>query len=301
MELAMSSDQLRSGIERVKGVIDPKASQPILTNVLISAKDGEAIITGFDGSQLCISSHPAEVSKPGSVVVPARMLFEVVRALPEARVSLSETDRHYVSVESGKAKWKLAAQDFEQYPVIDQSKAGVVVMSKVDGTLLLGMIDRVQFAICTEDNRPHLRGAFLESLAKGRSRLTATDGKQLATTEAKIGPGFKLPAGITLATKGLVELKRLIAEAPDAEMELGFSERFWRWTKPGLSLVSGYQEEKYPDWEQVVPKNERSVRIVKADLVEVLKRVSLVTASRGYEVELSLDKGSLRLKAISAE
>lgn len=300
MKLSMSSDELTRGLGRVAGIVDPKSSLPILGNILLRAEKGVITVTGSDIFQRVVSESPADVDESGTVAIPAKMFVEVVRSLSEARVSLSDSDRHYISLVSGSAKFKLTALSGDEYPPSPIEEK--LKMVPFDGAILLRAIQATEFACSSDDNRPMLKGAFLEGAGKGLVRLTATNGAQLATIEAKLGKGFALEKGIILARRGISGLKKLLEEAPEADMQIGFAEKYWRWTRGGISMISGYQEGTYPDFRNAIPKiHTGEALLVRETLINLLKRVSILTAHRGSEVRIVIDGGILRIDAQSAE
>lgn len=300
MELKIAADELSKALFRAQGIVDRKSTMPILANVLLSAsKEGRLRVTAFDLDIGVVSEHPAEVIKEGEITIQARTLFDIVKNLPEATVTLRKQENHYVELKSGSASFRIVGMAADQFPPLPKEEKAN--LAKIDGKALLALIEKTSFAISTDETRYVLNGVFLESVAGG-ARMVATDGHRLALAEAELGENFKLKKGVIVPRKGLFELKRLLEEAPDAEVHLGFAESSGLFRKPGLSMVMRLIDGQFPEYQQVIPKAaERALHLRKATLLETLKRVSLLSAEKGNAVKLQLADGLLKISSQNPE
>jgi DNA polymerase-3 subunit beta len=300
MELKIAADELSKALFRAQGIVDRKTTMPILANVLLSAsKDGRLKVTAFDLDIGVVSEHPAEVVKEGETTLQARTLFDIVKNLPEAQVTLRKQENHSVELKSGQASFRIVGMGADQFPPLPKEEKAS--LAKVDGRALLALIEKTSFAISTDETRYVLNGVFLESTADG-ARMVATDGHRLALAEQPVGADFKLKRGVIIPRKGLFELKRLLEEAPDAEVHLGFAESSGIFRKPGLSMVMRLIDGQFPEYQQVIPKQaERTLILPRARLLETLKRVSLLSAEKAHAVKLSLSEGTLRISSQNPE
>ncbi|MBS2029911.1 MAG: DNA polymerase III subunit beta [Deltaproteobacteria bacterium] len=300
MELKIAVDELSKALFRAQGIVDRKTTMPILANVLLSAsKEGRLKVTAFDLDIGVVSEHPAEVIKEGEITLQARTLFDIVKNLPEASVTLRKQENHYVELQSGQATFRIVGMSADQYPPLPKEEKAA--LAKVDGKALLALIEKTSFAISTDETRYVLNGVYLEA-SDGTARMVATDGHRLALAEAKLGPDFKLKRGVIVPRKGLFELKRLLEEAPDAEVHLGFAEASGIFRKPGLSMVMRLIDGQFPEYQQVIPKvAERALHLQKVKLLETLKRVSLLSAEKAHAVKLQLVDGALKITSQNPE
>jgi DNA polymerase-3 subunit beta len=299
MELKIGAQELAKALGRSQGIVEKKSTMPILSHVLIEArKAGQLVVSATDLDLAVSSEHACEVLKEGSLAVSARHLYDIVRALPEAGVTLRKAQNNYLEVNSGPAEFKivgLPAEDFPALPRFDK-----VPFADVEPAALLEMIERTFFAVSTDETRYNLNGVFFEP-SQGSLRLVATDGHRLSLAERPFEASFGLKRGVILPKKGLTELKKLLAEAVESgeekpEAKLGFLENNAIFRRPGVVLSMRLIEGLFPDYKQVIPKaGEKVVKLGRGRLSETLRRVSLLSSDKAHAVKLDLGKGVLRV------
>jgi len=182
----------------------------------------------------------------------------------------------------------------EEYPKLPREDNAPLV--KVNGAILLEMIRKTAFAISNDETRYILNGVFFEPREGGKVRMVATDGHRLALVEREMGGDFKLKGGVIIPRKGLLELRRLLDEAPEAECQLGFAESSALFKKSGLTMVMRLIDGQFPEYQRVIPKEgERKLLVPKVRLMEGLKRIALLSADKSNAVKLSLSENLLRI------
>ena len=296
MEFRIAADELKKALYRAQGIVERKTTMPILANVLVTAQKGGITVTAFDLDIGIVSEHPAEVSKPGAVTLSAKYVFDIVQNLPDAQVTLKKLANNYVDISSGSAHFKIVGMAPEEYPKLPREENAPLV--KVAGATLLEMIKKTSFAISSDETRYILNGVFFEPQAGGKVRMVATDGHRLSLIERELAGDFKLKSGVIIPRKGLMELKRLLDEAPDAECHLGFAENSALFKKPGLTMVMRLIDGQFPEYQRVIPKEgEKKVLISKVRFLEGLKRIALLSADKSYAVRIGLSENTLKITA----
>jgi DNA polymerase III subunit beta len=296
MEFRIAADELKRALYRAQGIVERKTTMPILSNVLITATKTGVQVTAFDLDVGVVSEHPAEVTKQGSITVAARTLFDIVQNLPEAHVTVRKLPNHYAEIISGTAHFKIVGMSPEEYPKLPREDDAPSVA--VPGAVLLEMIRKTAFAISTDETRYILNGVFFEPRADGKLRMVATDGHRLAMVERELPGDFKLKGGVTIPRKGLLELKRLLEEAPDAECHLGFAMNSALFRKTGLTMVMRLIDGQFPEYQRVIPKEgDRKVQLNRIRFLEALRRTALLSVDKSNAVKLSLTENQLRLSS----
>jgi DNA polymerase-3 subunit beta len=294
MEFRIAVDELKKALYRAQGIVERKTTMPILANVLLNATKSGVEITAFDLDIGVVSEHPAEVTKPGSITLSAKYLFDIVQSLPQAQVTLKKLPNNYVEITSGSAHFKIVGMSPEEYPKLP--KAENVALMKVDGKTLLEMIKKTAFAISSDETRYILNGVFFEPRESGKVRMVATDGHRLSLIEREVAGDFQLKSGVIVPRKGLFELKRLLDEAPEADCQLGFADNSALFKKPGLTMVMRLIDGSFPEYQRVIPKEgERQVLVNKVRFLDSLKRIALLSADKSYAVKVALEKDQLRI------
>jgi DNA polymerase-3 subunit beta len=297
MELKIGAAELARALGRSQGIVEKKSTMPILSHVLLEAKKGGMLHVSATDLDLSVSSeHPCEVIKEGAVAVSAKHLYEIVRALPEAEVSLKRAGNNYLEVKSGPSEFRIVGLPAEDFPALPKFEK--VAFVDVDPAALLGQIELTSFAASTDETRYNLNGVFFEPQGPVL-RMVATDGHRLALSEKPLAGDYALKKGVILPRKGLHELKKLLAEAAEAtgekvETKLGFAENSAVYRRPGVILAMRLIEGMFPDYKQVIPKQgEKIVKLGRERLLQTLRRISLLSSDKSHAVKLDLAAGTL--------
>ncbi len=295
MELRIATEELLKALHRAQGIAERKTTIPILANVLLNAKKTGISLTAFDLDIGVVSEHPAEVTKEGAITLSAKHLYDIARVLPEAHVTMKRVGNNAVEISSGTAQFKLIGMAAEEYPSLPKEEKASLV--KADGRALLEMIQKTQFAISTDETRYILNGVYFETREKG-TRMVATDGHRLSLIERGMEGDFKLKKGVIIPRKGLMELKRLLEENPEAECFLGFAETSAVFKKAGLSMIMRLIDGQFPDYEQVIPRaGENGLKLPRKSLLDTLKRISLLSEEKSHAVRMGLQDGVLKVSS----
>jgi DNA polymerase-3 subunit beta len=299
MELKIAVQEIAKALGRSQGIVEKKSTMPILSHVLLEAKKGDVLHVSATDLDVAVSGeHRCEVLKEGAVAVSAKHLYEIVKSLPENTLILKKVQNNYLEIRSGTAEFKivgLPAEDFPALPRFDK-----VPFVQTPAKTMLEMIEKTAFAVSNDETRYNLNGVFFEP-ASGVVRMVATDGHRLALIERKLEGDFKLKKGVILPRKGLLELKRLLAEIVEsgedkADGKLGFVENSAIFMRPGVVLVMRLIDGAFPDYRQVIPKEgEKQAKMGRTRLLETLRRVSLLSSDKAHAVKMDLSAGTMKV------
>ncbi len=299
MELKIGSQDLARALGRSQGIVERKSTMPILSHVLLEARKGNELQISATDLDLSVSStHTCEVAREGAVAVPAKHLYEIVRALPEQTVTLKRASNNYLEVKSGPSEFRIVGLPAEDFPALPRFEKLNFV--DVDPKSLLDQIERTFFAASNDETRYNLNGVFFEPQG-AVLRLVATDGHRLTVSERPLAGDFALKKGVILPKKGLQELRKLLTEAAESGQEkpssqLGFAENSAVFKRPGVILVMRLIEGLFPDYQQVIPKpGEKIIKVGRQRFLETLRRVSLLSSDKSHAVKLELSAGTLRV------
>lgn len=297
MEFVIKKSNLVRELQTITGVVEKRATLPILANLLLEAT-AEGLEVGASDLEVTVRGvAEATVVKQGSVTLPAGKLLEIARSLPEAEVQFKLLDRNQVAISCERTRYKISGQprdEFPNFPEIDE-KDGI----ELPGKLLNEMIERVAFAITTEDPRYSLNGALF-LLEKGKLTLVATDGHRLAfaSRELDVKPGKKQQ--VIVPRKALNEVSKLTdGMGDDDKVIFGQSDKQAFFIVGRHKLTSNLLEGKFPRYENVMPESS-AIQIVldREDLANAVRRVSLLANDRyGRAVRLHLSEGKLDLSS----
>jgi DNA polymerase III subunit beta len=302
MELRIPVAELARAVSLMQGIVQRKNTMPILSHVLFEVTAGNdgagrLVLSATDLDVGMRTERACEAVQQGSVTIPARALADMVRVLPGPDVSLKRLPNQHVEVKSGRTKARLLALSADEFPQLPAYQDAAFVT--LDATLLGDMVDKTLYAASTDETRYNLNGVYFEPNEQdGTIVMVATDGHRLVRIERTFtGAKFGLKGPVILPRKGLGELKRLL-EGGDgttpATVELGFKDNHVVARRGGTVLGMRLVDGQFPDYKQVIPKlADKVVRVSRQDLLDGLRRVSVLAADKTQPVKLSLGKDSL--------
>lgn len=298
MEVTLKRDDLVRGLHLVQGVVERRTPQPILANVLIEPAEGGVALTATDMEVGLRVTVPAQMKKKAAVTVNARKVYEIARELAAEDVTLKVGTAGWVDVVAGRSRFKVVSLDPKDYPQLPfGSNAGTGTPIRIAAGTLREMIDKTLFAVSQDETRFNLSGVYVESAEGGVLRMVATDGHRLAMIDRSVADA-KLPRGVIMPRKGLVEVRKLLDETGEAELTLVVAEKDVRVHTPHLSFFMRLVEGEFPDYRQVVPSSTRArAQVNRDDLLAAVRRISLLASERSHGVKLHFEKGSLELSA----
>jgi len=302
MELVVGKNQLLRELQLFQGIVERKNTIPILANVLIEAKGNEVRMLATDLEVALRSRCDAMVAKGGSLTLPAKKLYEIIKALPETDVRIQE-DKNGVKVAADKFDSRMQTLPREDFPSLPEATG--TARATLPRQALREMVAKTQFAITGEDTRYFLNGALFVLRADSMS-LVATDGHRLALVTVKregkdqaVTPGEEVK--VILPKKTLLELGKLLSESEDdIHYERGENHLFF--DVGGRVLISRMIDGQFPAYERVIPKgNDKDIEFERERLTNAVKRVALLSNERSRAVKFEIDKGKVEVTSSSSE
>lgn len=298
MQIQLQREALLKPIGIVAGVVERRQALPILSYILLKADSGKISFTGTDLEVEVIAAVEGDVEKSGEVTVPARKLFDILRALPEGTVVALSRHTDKILVKGGKSRFSLSTlppTDFPKVEALDFKQALTIERSK-----LKDVIERTAFCMAQQDVRYYLNGLYLEVSGK-QLRAVATDGHRMAITETEC-VGEEIPSiRIIVPRKGVQEISRLLADG-DEIVGLQIGANHVRVNVENLVFTSKLIDGKFPDYTKVIPNNQsKAVLLQRQAFREALGRVSILANEKYRGIRLNLEPGCLRVSAHNPE
>lgn len=288
MRFTITREKLQEGLAAVTPAVPNKTTLPVLANLLVQTTDKGIRISGTDLDIAVSTEVTADVEAVGAITIPARKLSEIARELPPAPVKISATGDQRITLECGRAKFKLLGlpkSEFPSFPAVLFDKA-----VRIPSGDLQKLIQHTAFAASTEESRPILNGVLWE-LRSDLMRMVATNGHRLAKMEVPVSGGQK--ADLIIPPKALDQIRRLFAA--EEELEVAQGENHLGFRSPFTSVFTRLIEGPYPGYEQVIPKdNDKYAILDKAAFTGALKRMSVVASDQTHRIRLSFNAGMLK-------
>src|SRR6202795_2519446 len=301
MEITVSKFELLRELTATQGVVERKTTIPILSNYLFEASGDKLSLTATDLDLSLRTSCNAKVKKEGACTIPARKLYDYVKLLPDADITIRLLENHWVSIRCGRSNTKMvgmARSNFPGLPVFPS--AGVI---KIPAAVLRSMIAKTGFAIASEESRYTLNGALMV-LKPESITMVATDGHRLAHIE-RSGEKFEGVSGElkTLIPKKAMDELRSLLDSTEAESIDFAKDESTLYFRIGPRLLTSRQlTGQFPNFEAVLPKdNNKSVTLPGNELGAAISRVAQFAEERSRAVRLRMEKGELKLSASSTE
>jgi DNA polymerase III subunit beta len=292
MKISCSRDELTQKLAIVSRGVSTRTAVQILGGVLLRAEAGRLTLAATDMELSLRASLEADVAGEGAVVVPGRLLVDLVRLLPDADVSIEQrADEGVLHVSSGPFESRLNTFTAEDFPRLPETET--LERHAVDRDALLETIARVSRSASRDESRPVLTG-ILVRFEPGKLVMAATDSYRLSVKETALEGAIPDLEAIVPA-RALAELAR-IAQSAD-QVELGVHENQVVFGIDGTWLTTRRIDGQFPNYKQLVPENfEHEVSMETRELLEVVRRIS-VMAQRNSPLRLRFAEGELAVSA----
>jgi len=302
MELVVRKADLLRELQLFQGIVERKNTIPILANVLIET-DGDQVKLLATDLEVGLRSHcQASIAKKGSLTLPAKKLYEIIKALPETDVRIEE-DKSGVKVAADRFDSRMQTLPREDFPTLPDGTGSYTATLPRD--VLKNMVAKTQFAITGEDTRYFLNGALFIQRPESMG-LVSTDGHRLALItvprdKSKSRAKSADEERVILPRKTLLELARLLSEGEgDIQYERGENHLFFE--VGGRLLISRMIDGQFSAFERVIPKgNDKRVEFDRDRLTSAVRRVALLSNERSRAVKFQIDKGKVEIASSSPE
>ena len=309
MRATIERATLLKSLSHVQSVVERRNTIPILSNVLIEASaDGSIKLTATDLDLQIVETFAASVETAGAITVSAHTLFEIARKLPDgSQVQLHAADGR-MAVNAGRARFSLATLPRDDFPMI--AEGDLPTSFELPASSLIQIIDKTRFAISTEETRYYLNGIFLHVAEDDVPviKAAATDGHRLARVTLPRPAGADGMPDIIIPRKCIGEVRKLLDESGDANIQIDLSASKIRFTFDIVStgdraiLTSKLIDGTFPDYSRVIPTgNDKLLRIDPKAFSQGVDRVATIATEKTRAVKMALEKDKITLSVTSPE
>jgi DNA polymerase-3 subunit beta len=307
MKATIERAKLLRCLSHVQSVVERRNTIPILSNVLIEASaDGLVKVMATDlDLQVVESLDAVSVDAPGAITVSAHLLFDIARKLPDGSQVSLETADNRMTVKAGRSRFQLPTLPRDDFPVIVEGD--LPTSFEIPAKTLAELIDRTRFAISTEETRYYLNGIFLHVSEEDKPTLkaAATDGHRLARFTLPRPEGAEGMPDVIVPRKAVGELRKLLDEALDGNVEVDLSASKIRFTlggEGGVILTSKLIDGTFPDYSRVIPTaNDKLLKLDPKSFYEGVDRVATIATERTRAVKMALDGEKVTLSVTSPD
>lgn len=295
MEIQTQKNTFLKAVSLVGVVAAPKTNTlPILENILIETVGTDQIRLIGTNLELGISTTlSVRVIKEGSITIPSKRLHDIIRELPEGEVEITVAKNNTVNIKSGKAYFKIMGLAKDDYPKLPEFSMDNSI--EIEQALVKESLSLTSFAISCDETRYVLNGVLV-SIKDGRIRFVATDGRRLAFIDKQFNNATGRDFEMILPTKTIQELLKVLTW--EGTVRIIPSQNQVIFYLGDTFLVSRLIEGHFPNYEQVIPKEEKTLSSAnREEFLQAVKRTSLLTSTDSPAVKLDFVKGKILISS----
>lgn len=298
MRFTLQREAFLKPLAQVVNVVERRQTLPVLANFLVQVNKGQLSLTGTDLEVEMVSRIAVEDAEDGETTIPARKLFEIIRALPDgSRITVSQSGDK-ITVQAGRSRFTLATLPANDFPSVDEVEATERVA--IGEATLKELIERTAFAMAQQDVRYYLNGLLFD-LRGDALRTVATDGHRLALCETDLEKASGAKRQIIVPRKGVTELQRLL-ESGEREIELEVGRSHVRVKRDDVTFTSKLIDGRFPDYEAVIPIGaDREVKVDREALRASLQRAAILSNEKYRGIRVEVSPGNLKISAHNPE
>jgi DNA polymerase-3 subunit beta len=289
MEFKINSKNFEKILSKVIPAVAVKTTMAILQNFLLDIKDGLLTVYGTDMEISIKSQMNVASEKNKQFVVPAKLLYETVRALPDTIITVSLEANQQLKLKTDRGVYNISYFETSDYPAIPDVKTDTEITISSDD--LRKAIEKTSFAVSDEDMRPAMTGILLD-FAEDGLRFVATDGHRLVKFVKK-NYQTELREQYIIPKKSIQVLSKFLT---DGEIKICFSKSHVSFKLSDMEFVAKLISNKYPNYNVVIPlENENILTINRADLLSAIRRMLVFASDDNKQMKLNINTSEITL------
>ncbi len=295
MKFVVSSSTLLKQLSAINGVVAANPVVPILENFLFEIEDGMLKATASDLQTSMTCEVPVEAKDSGSIAIPARILLDTLRNLPEQPVTFTiDDDTYSVELSSETGRYKLSGENATDFPKVASVRDGSLL--EMPSKVLLRALLNSLFAASNDELRPAMTGVYLQ-LTDSSTTFVATDGHRLVRFR-RVDMVGEERTSLILPKKAMTLLQRSLQGVEETSVALEFTPANAHFRFENITMICRLIDERFPDYENVIPKeNPNVLRIDRMNLLGSLRRISIYANKTTHQIRLKLAGSQLQISA----
>ena len=301
MQFIIKRDILLKSLNFVQGVVEKKNTLPILSNVLLSTKNGKLEVVATDLDIIFFDEiNDVKIISEGDTTTSANVLYDILRKIPaNSNVDFKLKSENKLSIKSDNSDFNLLCLPSNTYPTFEDNFGTEKI--EVKRNKFLSLLNKTKISISNDDTRHYLNGVFLHiTQSNNKTLLTgvATDSHRLSSSSLEI-PNLKNFSSIIIPRKAVFQICAMMAEI-DAPLFIQTSDSKIKFNLGKVELISKVIDGKFPDYQKVVPKDNNKTLVVHSkDFINSVEKVTSVSLDRKEGVKLEITKGKVKLSVNS--
>lgn len=285
MKFIVSSSVLLKQLAAINGVVSTNPIVPILENFLFQLDNNQLTVTASDLQTVMITELQVESSDKGAIAIPAKLLLDTLRGLPEQPIALKvDSDTFGIEIVSENGRYKLSGENPIDFPKIPSVNRAFSV--ELSSNALSHAIANTIFATSTDELRPAMTGVFLQ-LGADHATFVATDGHRLIRYR-RFDVKSAVDTTMIIPRKALNLLKACLpSDSVPVKAEFSQANAFFSFAN--IKMVCRLIDERFPDYENAIPTNNPNVlTISRGEILNSLRRISIYSNRTTHQIRLKL-------------
>lgn len=293
MKFKVNTTELQRALSKVGGAIPSKSTMPVLESFLFDLVNDTLVITATDLEVSLTASLKVQGYEDGRIAIPAKRLQDTVRSFPDISPTFTiDTTTNKIKIVTENGEYTLTGENAKEFPSLPQFAGSEEL--RLDTSLLKRIIHRTAFAVSADELRPAMMGILLQGKGKKISAV-ATDGHRLVRVDQQ------LPATASLKKEVIVPARacNLVARSAEGGVNtIALSTTHIRFSFDSMQLISRLIDEKYPNYESVIPQdNDKTMTVNREATIAALRRVALYASATTHQVRLDIRENTLTISA----
>lgn len=297
MKFTIQKNEFIKGLQLIQPIVVSHTTLPILYNVLVTAEKEKIILFATDLSISIKSPLQAVVTKTGSSSFNARMLFNIIRELPQDNVEFQIEDKNRAIIQCGQSSYKLLGISADEFPSLPPFQTAHSFT--IDQALLKDTLQKINYAASNDESRLILNGVFM-SIKNQKLVVVATDGRRLALTEKDVEIPDDQKLDFVIPTKTINELIKILKE--EGTVKISLTQNMVSFEMESCTIISKLIEGVYPNYQQVIPSQcDEKVTVERESLIGALRRTAIISNERNPAVKMIISKNQLQVMASNTD
>jgi DNA polymerase III subunit beta len=298
MNIQINRETLLKPLTSVTSIVEKRHTLPILSNLLLEAKENKIHLTATDLEMQISLSIESATSGDFSTTISAKKLLDICRSLPDSSEINMATNESRITLKAGKSRFNLQTLPAADYPVMTKTQ-GLSTLVTIGQRQLKELLKQVEFAMAQQDIRYYLNGLLFEVIAN-RLNIVGTDGHRLSFTSAELKQNYD-KQDVILPRKTVIELIKLLDDSDeDVQIELATNQVNFNFNN--FKLISKVIDGKFPDYYRVIPTDhQNSFTTDRVGVLLAMQRASILSNEKYRGIRMVLSNGNLKLISTNSD
>ena len=298
MQIKINREILLKPLTSVTGIVERRHTLPILSNLLLEAKNNNIQLTATDLEMQISLNIESKFAGELSTTISAKKLLDICRALPEAvDIDMTSNDSR-ITVKAGKSRFNLQTLPAADYPVMTKA-AGESTNIQISQLVLKNLLKQVEFAMAQQDIRYYLNGLLLE-VNENKLNIVGTDGHRLSFTSTTLNKSYE-KNDVILPRKTVIELIKLLNDS-DEEVSIDFNASQVNFKFSDIQLISKVIDGKFPDYHRVIPVgHQNTFSVNRLTVLTAMQRASILSNEKYRGIRMVISNNNLKLISTNTE